>query len=74
MKLTLDIPNKSLPKILPLIEYIKSLDFIKVKEVDSEIKLSKAQKNELDIRSKTAKVENYIPWDDAKKQLKIKRK
>lgn len=72
MRVTLDIQNQSFAKILPLIEYLKSLDFVKVEEdVDDNFSLTAEQKTILDQRFQT-KPEDYIAWEEVKKNLKFK--
>jgi hypothetical protein len=46
-----------------------------VEEVDkTTVSLTDEQKNILDERRATAKADDFIPWDKAKKQLKFKSK
>ena len=72
MKLTLNIQDNSLAKILPLIEYLKSLDFVKVDEESEELFfLTDEQKSIIDQRIQT-KPEDYLTWEDVKKNLRFK--
>ncbi|MCD6065996.1 MAG: hypothetical protein K0S33_822 [Bacteroidetes bacterium] len=72
MRLTLDIQNHSIAKILPLIQYLKSLDHIKIEETTEENNyLSNEQQKMLDQRLET-KPEDYLSWEDVKKNLKYK--
>lgn len=72
MRVTLDIQNQSFAKILPLIEYLKSLDFVKVEEdIDDNFSLTSEQKTILDQRLQT-KPEDYVAWEEVKKNLKFK--
>lgn len=54
-----------------LLNFLKSLNYISVEEVDS---FTDEQKNILDQRRTTAKPDDFIPWSKAKKQLKFKSK
>ena len=72
MRLTLDIQNQSVAKILPLIEYLKSLDFVRIEEeTDDSFSLTPEQKAILDKRLET-KPEDYLAWEDVKKSLRFK--
>lgn len=72
MKLTLNIQDSSLAKILPLIEYLKSLDFVKVdEESEDSFFLSEEQKSIIEQRLQT-KPADYLKWDEVKKNLKFK--
>ena len=73
-QLILNINDAS--KITALLNFLKTLNYVSsVEKVNSDAALlSKEQKAVLDERRKTAKEEDYIPWDEAKKQLKSKRK
>jgi hypothetical protein len=72
MRLTLDIQNQSVAKILPLIEYLKSLDFVRIEEeTDDSFSLTAEQKAILDKRLET-KPEDYLAWEDVKKSLRFK--
>lgn len=58
-----------------LLNFLKSLSYISVEEVGkTTISLTDEQKNILDERRATAKVDDFIPWDKAKKKLKFKSK
>ncbi len=58
-----------------LLNFLKSLNYISVEEIDSKnISLTDEQKNILDERRATAKSEDFTPWNKAKKQLKFKSK
>jgi hypothetical protein len=72
MRLTLDIQNQSVAKILPLIEYLKSLDFVRIEEeTDDSFSLTAEQKAILDKRLET-RPEDYLAWEDVKKSLRFK--
>lgn len=72
MRITLEIQNQSFSQILPLIEYLKSLDFVKVEEeFDVDFSLTTEQKAILDRRFQT-KPEDYLAWEEVKKNLKFK--
>jgi hypothetical protein len=73
MQLLLNIKDNS--KAALLMEFLKSLSYISVEEVDkTTVSLTDEQKNILDERRATAKADDFIPWDKAKKQLKFKSK
>jgi hypothetical protein len=58
-----------------LLSFLRSLNYITVEKVNnSTISLTDEQKNILDERRATAKSDDFIPWDNAKKQLKYKSK
>jgi hypothetical protein len=72
MRLTLDTQNQSVAKNLPLIEYLKSLDFVRIEEeTDDSFALTAEQKAILDKRLET-KPEDYLAWEDVKKSLRFK--
>ena len=70
MTLRVEILN---PKAAKLLQDLADLNLISIKE-EEEINVHQWQKKSLDERRKTAKEENYIPWSQAKKQLKVKKK
>ena len=58
-----------------LLNFLKSLNYISVEEVEqTTISLTDEQKNILDERRATSKLDDFIPWNKAKKQLKFKNK
>jgi len=58
-----------------LLNFLKSLNYISVEKIDkAAVALTDGQKNILDERRATAKPEDFIPWNKAKKQLKSKSK
>ena len=61
------------PKATKLLQNLADLKLITI-EKDEDIELHLWQKKALDERRKTANEENYIPWNEAKKQLKFKKK
>ena len=62
-------------KLEILLNFLKSLNYISVEKVDNKnISLTDEQKNILDERRASAKPEDFIPWNKAKKQLKFKSK
>ncbi len=72
MRFTLEIQNQSVAKILPLIEYLKSLDFVRIEEeTDDSFSLTAEQKAILDKRLET-RPEDYLAWEDVKKSLRFK--
>ena len=70
MTLRVEILN---PKAAKLLQNLADLKLIRIQE-EEEIIVHPWQKKVLDERRKTAKEENYIPWTEAKKQLKFKSK
>ena len=58
-----------------LLNFLKSLNYISVEKIDKSAgALTDEKKNILDERRATAKPEDFIPWNKAKKQLKAKSK
>lgn len=58
-----------------LLNFLKSLNYISVEKIEkTPVSLTDEQKNILDERRATAKPEDFIPWNKAKKQLKSKSK
>ncbi len=70
MTIKIEILN---PKAIQLIQSLIDLELIAV-SVKDEIMLSESQKKMLDERRLSIAEEDYIPWEKAKKQLKIKSK
>ena len=72
-QLIVNIKDES--KMSILLNFLKSLSYISVEEVDkTTVLLTDEQKNILDERRATATDDDFIPWDKAKKQLKFKSK
>lgn len=71
MKLVIDIPDSSVNSILPLIDYLKSFDFIKIRheEVETYSKLSLAQEQEIEYRTATTPKSDYISLEEIEKRL-----
>lgn len=69
MTIRIEILN---PKATKLLKNLADLNLISI--LEEETVVHDWQKKSLDERRKTAKEENYIPWNDAKKQLKFKKK
>lgn len=58
-----------------LLNFLKSLNYISVEKInETDITLTEEQKNLLDHRRATAKPEDFINWEIAKKQLKFRKK
>ena len=73
MQLLVDIKDKTKESLL--LNFLKSLNYISVEEVESkDVYLNESQKEILDERRKSSVAEEFIPWEKAKKQLKSKRK
>ena len=71
MKLvTIGIPDKFYNSVM---EVLKKISNVTIAE-EEDFSLSASQKNILDERRKTSKPEDFIPWNEAKKQLKFKSK
>ncbi len=71
MKLvTIGIPDKMYHSVL---ESLKKITDITIAE-EEDFVLSDSQKEILDNRRKTSSPEDFIPWSEAKKQLKSKHK
>ncbi len=62
-------------KMEVLLNFLKSLNYISVEKFeDTDIVLTHEQKKVLDHRRATAKPEDFINWETAKKQLKFRKK
>ena len=71
MKLiTIGVPNKLYSSVL---ESLKKITEITIAE-EENFSLSESQKKILDTRRSTSKSKDFIPWLEAKKQLKFKTK
>lgn len=58
-----------------LLNFLKSLNYVSVEKVgEKDIVLTNDQKNILDERRSTSKLDDFTPWNKAKKQLKYKSK
>ena len=58
-----------------LLNFLRSLNYISVENFgDIDITLTDEQKQVLDYRRATAKPEDFIDWEIAKKQLKFKKR
>ena len=69
-QLLVDIKDDS--KIDILLNFLKSLNYITVKEVtDKDIILNEEEKNIMRERVKKAKSENFKNWDDIKNSFKL---
>ena len=72
-QILLNINDES--KLNILLKFLKSLNYVNVKKVDEiDVSLTAEQKNILDHRRATAKLSDFIPWKEAKKQLNFKLK
>jgi hypothetical protein len=60
------------PKATKLLQNLADKKLISIQE--EELEIHDWQKDLLDQRRKTANEENYIPWNQAKKHLKFKKK
>lgn len=66
-KVTLKIPDNKLDFFL---ELVKQLGF----EVSEEVEIPEEHKEIVRERMRTAKVEDMVPWKEARKQLNVKGK
>lgn len=65
-QITLNIPDNELTFFMQLIEKFN------YETVINEFSVSEEMKNLLDQRRSTSKVENFVRWNEAKKQLHFK--
>lgn len=67
-QITLNIPDNELDFFLKLIEKFKYETII------NDFSMTQEMKNLLDDRRKTAEKENFVSWEEAKKELEFKSK
>jgi hypothetical protein len=65
-QITLNIPDNELSFFMKLIEKFN------YKTVINQFSITEEMKNLLDERRATSKTDDFIPWNDAKKQLRFK--
>ncbi len=65
-QIILNIPDNELSFFMKLIEKFN------YETVINQFSVTEEMKNLLDERRSTSKVDNFIPWNDAKKQLRFK--
>jgi hypothetical protein len=65
-QITLNIPDSELSFFMKLIEKFN------YETVINEFSVTEEMKNLLDERRATSKAEDFIPWNEAKKQLRFK--
>ncbi len=65
-QITLNIPDEELTFFMKLIEKFN------YETVINDFSVSDEMKNLLDERRLTSKVENFVPWNEAKKQFSFK--
>jgi hypothetical protein len=65
-QITLNIPDNELSFFMQLIEKFN------YETVINEFSVTEEMKNLLDERRSTSKVDDFVPWDEAKKQLHVK--
>ncbi len=65
-QITLNIPDNELSFFMQLIEKFN------YETVINEFSVTEEMKNLLDERRATSKADDFIPWNDAKKQLRFK--
>ncbi len=73
MQLVLNIPDKALNKARPLIEFLKSLEFLTVEQSADDFQVPEWHKQIVEGRIRTATPESFKPWSRVKKQLKHKK-
>lgn len=66
IQITLNIPDNELSFFMQLIEKFN------YETVINEFSVTEEMKNLLDERRATSKADDFIPWNDAKKQLRFK--
>lgn len=67
-QITLNIPDEELTFFMKLIEKFNYETII------TDFSLSEEMKNVLDLRRATSKQEDFIPWNEARKQLVLRKK
>jgi len=65
-QITLNIPDDELSFFMKLIEKFN------YETVDNELSVTEEMKNLLEVRRSTSKMDDFIPWNEAKKQLRFK--
>jgi hypothetical protein len=65
-QITLNIPDDELSFFMKLIEKFN------YETVDNELSVTEEMKNLLEERRSTSKMDDFIPWNEAKKQLRFK--
>ena len=65
-RITLNVPDNELSFFMQLIEKFN------YETVINELSVTEEMKNLLDERRATSKVEDFVPWNEAKKQLRFK--
>lgn len=65
-KITLNIPDNELTFFMQLVEKFN------YETVINEFSISEEMKNLLDQRRSTSKVEDFVPWNEAKERLHFK--
>jgi hypothetical protein len=70
MKLTLNIPDNSSSKAIPLIAYLKSLDFLTVEE-DENISIPEWHQQIVNDRIKNSNSEELLDWETVKDTFKL---
>lgn len=65
-QITLSIPDNE------LIFFMKLIEKFNYESVINEFSVTDEMKNLLDERRATSKTDDFIPWNDAKKQLRFK--
>ena len=73
MQLVLNIPDKARNKALPLIEFLKSLEFLTIEQNTEDFEVPEWHKEIVTQRMRTATPESFKPWSQVKKQLKHKK-
>lgn len=72
-QLILNISDSS--KLNTLVNFLKTLNYVSIQTVDEELTvLSSIQQNELDSRRASSTENDYLSWEEVKKQLVFKGK
>lgn len=70
--LTINVSDNKVNQLIELLS--KNFGTVKVTEVEDDIVVPEWHKEIVRERIKNAKPEDYIPWEEARKQLKFKSK
>jgi hypothetical protein len=68
MKLTLNIPDSNTKKAIPLIEYLKSLDYVSI-ELEEDIEVSSKAMELVRNRIKNSNPELLLDWEVVKNKF-----
>lgn len=72
-QLILNISDSS--KLNTLVDFLKTLNYVSIQNLDEELTvLSSSQQSELDSRRASSTENDYLSWEEVKKQLVFKGK